>query len=178
MAKEVWKSPPGYDGLYLVSSFGRVRSLPRMVRKWRGKSCVLELFEGQILTPYETKKGYLSVRLYKDGKSHDFPVHRLVLLTFVPNPENFPQVNHRDEDKKNNRLDNLEWCSAEYNMNYGHCRDTIRRPVAQYTKLMEFKKEFDSIISASRETGICATNIWSCAKRKRPSAGGFIWQYV
>lgn len=178
MIVEVWKPVPGYEQFYEVSNFGRVRSFSRPVRKRRGNKVVLEMQEGRILKPAVTHKGYFAVKLYDDTKSHMFPIHRLVLSTFVPNPENLPQVNHKDENKQNNRVDNLEWCSAKYNRNYGSVRSWNYKPVKQFTKAREFIREFESIISASRCTGIAATNIGNCAKHKRPSAGGYIWQYA
>ena len=178
MIDEVWKPVQNYAGLYEVSSFGRVRSLPHPIRKRRGKTIVMEMYEGQILKPTVTKKGYLTVRLYIDGRSKYIPVHRIVLSAFVPNPDNLPQVNHKDENKVNNCVWNLEWCSAKYNRNYGRCRSWNYKPVCQFTRENEFIRKYDSIISASRETGICATNIQLCAKHKRPTAGGFVWQYA
>ena len=175
---EIWKPVPGYEQFYEVSTFGRVRSLPHLVRKRRGASTVMDMFEGQLLKPAVTQKGYLSVKLYDGVGSHIFTVHRLVLLTFVPNPDNLPQVNHKDENKQNNRVENLEWCSAKYNRNYGRVRSWNFKPVKQFTKAMEYIRDYESIISASRQTGICATNIMNCAKNKRPSAGGFVWQYA
>lgn len=88
---EIWAAVHGFDGLYEVSTWGRVRS------------------ERGILAPYENHKGYLKVGLSKEGKNHKFRVNRLVAQTFIPNPENLPEVNHIDGNKKNNSVTNLEW---------------------------------------------------------------------
>lgn len=113
---EEWRPIEGYEGLYEVSSYGRVRSLDRYVR-----TCyeAYKLQKGKILSPAKDKFGYLKVVLNCNGKHKTINVHRLVAEAFIPNPDNFPQVNHRDEDKTNNIVDNLEWCDAKYNISYG-----------------------------------------------------------
>lgn len=100
---EIWKPVEGFEGLYEISNLGRVKSLSRK----------------KILKPMKDKKGYLQVGLWRDGKRKAFLVHRLVTSAFIPNPEGFEQVNHRDEVKTNNCVSNLEWCDAKYNANYG-----------------------------------------------------------
>ena len=117
---EIWKPIQGYEGIYEVSSFGRVRSVPR---EWEQENRHGTLsryrIDGSIIKP-RFNRGYLSIGLRTDPKHlKRFQVHRLVAQTFVPNPDNMPQVNHKDEDKTNNRADNLEWCTARYNANYG-----------------------------------------------------------
>lgn len=117
---EIWKDIAGYEGLYQVSNVGRVRSLKRSVFvRNRNKYKTLK---GSIKTGcYELKNGYHVVSLYKDGIGKRFFTHRLVAVAFLENPLNLPQVNHKDENKKNNSVDNLEWCDAKYNTNYGDC---------------------------------------------------------
>ena len=112
---EEWKSIPGYEGLYEVSSYGRVRSLDRYVKV---KSKSYRLQKGKVLSLGINSYGYLQVFLCCNGKYKIITVHRLVALTFLPNPDNLPCVNHLDEDKTNNRVDNLEWCDHKYNSNY------------------------------------------------------------
>ena len=175
MMEEQWKPVPGYEDFYAVSSYGRVMAFPRIVRKRRGNKIVDEIIGEHLLKPSTTYKGYLVVRLYKDGTSKDIPVHRLVMLAFVPNPQNLPQVNHKDENKKNNRLDNLEWCDGIYNRNYGEGAKHNWKAVGQYTREMRFIRRFESTVQAARETGIVQTCICSCANGKRKTAGGFVW---
>ena len=113
---EEWRPIEGYEGLYEVSSYGRVRSLDRYV-----KTCyeAYKLHKGKILSPAKDKNGYLKVHLCCNGKHNIIRVHRLVCKAFIPNPDNLPEVNHKDEDKTNNSVDNLEWCDRSYNISYG-----------------------------------------------------------
>ena len=112
---EVWKDIVGYEGLYKVSNKGNVYSVERMDS--RGNKC-----GGRTLRPTYNTDGYLQVGLHKNGKQKTKTIHRLVLEAFVPNLNNCPEVNHRDENKTNNYVENLEWCTREYNMNYGTAR--------------------------------------------------------
>lgn len=110
MKNETWKPVVGYEGLYEVSDTGLVRSL-----NWERTKQV------RVLRPGNVGRGYLFVQLSKDGHVKNFLVHRLVAQAFIPNPQCLPQVNHKDEDKENNSVANLEWCTARYNINYGTC---------------------------------------------------------
>ena len=113
---EIWKSIPGYEGLYEVSNTGRVRSLDRYVKVGFG---AYRLHKGKIINLTLSNSGYYFVDLTYKYKRKHFYVHRLVAEAFIPNPDNLPQVNHKDEDKTNNIAENLEWCDRKYNMNYG-----------------------------------------------------------
>lgn len=105
---EEWRDIKGYEGLYQISNLGRVKSLRDNHGNYREK----------ILNP-SNRKGYLIVSLCRKGRKREFKVHRLVALHFIDNPNNYSQVNHKDENKENNRVDNLEWCTPKYNSNYG-----------------------------------------------------------
>ena len=121
---ELWKDVKDYEGLYQVSTFGRVRSLDKYIDvKIRNVDKVLK--QGKILKPVCNKNGYLKVNLCKNGKVKIYSLHRLVAKTFIPNPDNLPCVNHKDEDKTNNYPYNLEWCTHEYNNNYGTHNERI-----------------------------------------------------
>lgn len=123
--EEQWKDIKGHEGLYEVSNFGNVRSLDRVIR---AKHNGTMLRKGRILTPfYEEKKGYYQVSLSKDGKNKKHRVHRLVASAFLDNPHNYTDVNHKDEVKTNNNVDNLEWCTRKYNNNYGTKPERTRK---------------------------------------------------
>ena len=109
---EEWRTIVGYEGQYEVSSYGRVRSLDRYDRMNR-------FWKGRILNLHTGTGGYLFVGLSSNGNEKNYLVHRMVAQAFIPNPDNLPQVNHKDEDKSNNRVDNLEWCTSFYNNEYG-----------------------------------------------------------
>lgn len=120
--EEIWKDIKGYEGYYQVSNLGRIRSLDRYIATV-GNPSGQRLIRGKILRPSKRvmsngKDGYYSVTLYKRGVDTLFNVHRLVAETFIPNPNNLPCVNHKDENKHNNMADNLEWCTIGYNNKY------------------------------------------------------------
>jgi hypothetical protein len=109
---EIWKDILHYEGLYQVSNFGRVKSLKRMcISKNNSQRIVKEIFLKQRMDRY----GYVKVAPNKDDKAYQKTVHRLVAIAFIPNPNDLPEVNHKDGDKTNNHVDNLEWCDASYN---------------------------------------------------------------
>ena len=109
--EEIWKDIPNYEGLYQISNLGRVKSFPR-----KGTHTKKE----RILKFAKSNKNYLIAMLTKHNKRKAKSVHRLVAEAFIPNPNNFPQVNHKDENRHNNCVDNLEWCTNHYNCNYGN----------------------------------------------------------
>lgn len=113
---EIWRDIPGYEGKYQVSNTGEVKSLNY---NSSGKS--------KLLKQIADKKGYNRVGLCKNGKRKYYFVHRLVAMTFIPNPDNLPIINHKDEDKINNNVNNLEWCTYEYNNNYGTKKERLSK---------------------------------------------------
>lgn len=113
---EEWKDIKGYEGYYQVSNLGRVKSLPRLLIYSDGQK---HYYKEKILKPQKHYRGYLLVVLCKCGVRCGDVVHRLVAEAFIPNPNNYNEINHIDEDKTNNRVDNLEWCTHIYNINFG-----------------------------------------------------------
>lgn len=119
---EEWKDIPGYEGLYQASTYGRVKRLSHYIQR-NGRAALLKEL---ILKPERCKStGYLYVNLSSGGHVQHCTVHRLIALTFIPNPDELPQVNHRDEQRTNNAVDNLEWCDQTYNTHYGACISKI-----------------------------------------------------
>lgn len=116
MMNEVWKDITGYEGLYQISNLGRVKALPRNIP---GAYNNREFIKKTGCDRY----GYPQVGLSKNGKYSCKRIHQLVAMEFVPNPHNLKEVNHKDENKSNNHADNLEWCTAQYNLTYGHRLD-------------------------------------------------------
>lgn len=127
--QEIWKDIEGYEGLYQVSNLGRVRSLDRLVEYEQRSKLVKRLFKGRIMQLSYTSDGYLMIYLRKDRQDTYHAVHRLVAQAFVPNPDNLPVVNHKDEVKNNNYAENLEWCTHVYNCNYGTAIQRMREKV-------------------------------------------------
>lgn len=177
MENEEWRDIEGYDGYYQVSNLGRVRSVDRYL-PFKG---TIGLRKGNILKQIFSNKGYKTLKLSKDGKNKRYSVHRLVAETFIPNPNNLKEVNHIDEDKTNNNVENLEWCDTKYNINYGtrieRQKVKLSKPVLQFTLNGQFVAEYPSIIEAYRQIGIYQQSISECCKGKRKSAGGYIWRF-
>lgn len=125
--KEIWKNIKECDDYYQVSSYGRVRELPRIIHHYDGngktktnKSIATQRLPLRLKKLKIKKDGYLGADMRINGECKHFLVHRLVAKAFIPNPHHLPEVNHKDENPKNNHVDNLEWCSRRYNCNYGN----------------------------------------------------------
>lgn len=171
MTKEIWRDVKGYEGLYQVSSEGRVKSLKR-------KNSLGRTIEERILKPVVVGRGYLQVDLYTGGKMKRFYVHRLVCEVFHENPENKPEVNHINEIKTDNRACNLEWCTRIENCNHGTRNERMSKQVSQYTLDGELVKVWQSTSEAERQGGFAHSAISNVANGKRKQAYGFIWKYI
>lgn len=183
---EIWKDIEGYEGMYQVSSLGRVRSLNFKKQN-----------RTQVLNLGRTKKGYIRVTLR--GKSH--LVHRLVAKAFLPQKEGCNIVNHIDENKRNNSVDNLEWCDALYNYEYSKYSNRqfglyhpyhpykegtkrIRKPYKNNYKVKQLDRErnliriFNSPVEASKELNLNRGSIYKCVNGQVKTVGGFIFEKI
>lgn len=164
--EEQWKPIQHYEAFYEISDKGRVRSLRT----------------GIIMKTRLGRDGYVRVPLTKEGKQkHEF-LHRLLAIVFIPNPENLPEVNHINENKQDNSLSNLEWCTHKYNSNYGTRLKRMAisnyEPVIQYTKDGREIARYASQKEAMEKTGIQCRHISCCCKGKRKTVGGYVWRYA
>ena len=168
----------GFEKYYQVSREGRVFAKERETRNL----CGAVKRKPRELKPRIAGHGYLMVDLHGDKGLKKKYVHRIVAEAFIPNPNGLPQVNHKDEDKTNNVVENLEWCTASYNMCHGtrheRHKKSISKPIIQYTSDYKIVGHYDSMKDAYNATGIAYGSISNCCKGKRPTAGGYIWKYA
>ena len=171
--KEVWKDISGFEGYYQVSDKGRVRSLDRKV--WSEKRGTSYSRKGDVLKPINTD-GYHYVILSKFGEYAHKRVHRLVAEAFIPNPKKLNYVNHKDENKHNNMLENLEWCTPKYNVYYGE--NSKVRPVIATNMLTGEQTTYPSMREAARLGGFNQSSISLACKGKLKTHGYHYWQYL
>lgn len=186
--EEIWKNIEEYPN-YQVSNMGRVKRLSTGYYRRTEK----------ILKPQLQNNGYLHIKLSQKDKTKCILVHRLVAQVFIPNPNNLPQVNHINEDKTDNRVENLEWCTQKYNINYGNgiskrvktnkengtykkigeINSKIRsKSILQFSKDNSFIRKWDCIMDVQRELGYDNKQICSCLKNRQKTAKGFKWVYA
>ena len=170
MYKEIWKDVVGYEGLYQINNFGKVKNRYNKILKLK-----------------IDKNGYLIAYLYKNKVMKCKKSHRLVAEAFIDNPENKPQVNHKDGNKQNNYVDNLKWCTNKENII--HCWENNlhkkkfgsnhngSKKISQFDLNGNFIKHWESIIEASNYYDTTINNIWSCLNNKSKTARGFVWKY-
>lgn len=162
--KEIWAYVPDYDLKYQVSNLGNIRN----------KS-------GKILSQETTKNGYKRVTLSMNGKTKHHMVHRLVAICFLPNPSNFPCVNHKDENKTNNNVNNIEWCTYSHNVNYGNRNYKIMsrsKKVAQMDFYGNILATYISVDFASKIMNVDPSNIYKCCRGEISYAYDFKWKYI
>lgn len=136
---EIWRDIQGFEGIYMISNLGNLKSLDRIVNCKNGKCRIRRGVCFKVCK--DNRNRYKYVTLWdRNGKFLKTSIHRLVAQAFIPNPDNLPEVNHKDENKANNKVDNLEWCTHKYNINYGTCKQRISKAltgniVSEETKL-------------------------------------------
>lgn len=173
--EEIFKDIYGYEGLYQISNLGRVKSLN--YNKTRKE---------KILKYRKHRYGYLMVVLFKDGKRKEILVHRLVAQSFLPNPDNLPQVNHKDENKTNNCVENLEFCDAKYNSNYGTRNERVAKSLTGVYNTKKSKPVmcietgviYPSTNEVQRQLGFSRGNISQCCNGKKNTSYKYHWKYV
>lgn len=176
---ENWRPVVGYESLYSVSDKGNVKSLPKSVTYSDGR---IRKYGEKILRLQISKSGYAVINLTKDGYKRTKYVHRLVAETFIPNPEQLPEVNHIDEDKTNNCSSNLEWCDRAYNNHHSMITETLNEAkkvsVIQLTLDGTFIRRWDGVREAARGLGMKThKHIRECCLGQAKSCYGFKWQY-
>lgn len=188
--EEIWKDIPEWEGFYQASTFGRVRSVDRVLMTQNSHGFLSpRKHKGKIISPNTNNRGYLYLCLCKDNNHHWFDkVHRLIAMTFLPNPNHLSDVNHKDGDKLNNKVDNLEWCSHSENQKHALRTGLNIKPYAagRYKKAVlqidpitkNVIAEFDSITAATLYFGKTnITNIGSVLNGRHKIAYGFEWKY-
>lgn len=181
---EIWVDIKGFEGYYQVSNCGNIRSLDRVIIQSNGKKITLK---GQIIVQWHNDLGYAFVGLRKDKVRKTLRVHRLVATAFIPNPNNYPQVNHKDVNPSNNNVENLEWCTQSYNNAYDNANlkrsksrleNYIGTPILMFSKEGKFLRKFKGLKFAEKFIGCKHTgHISDCANGKRKTAYGYIWRY-
>lgn len=172
--EEIWKDIKGYEGLYEISNLGNVKS-------------------SKILKKELCKNGYFRIKLFKNGKGKRFLIHRLVAIAFIPNQDDKPQVNHRDGNKQNNNVNNLEWVTSKENNIHAHRAGLNKgsfgmlgkkgklnkraKIINQYDLDGNFIKSWHGYYEIQRELNINISNIVACCKKRRKKAKGYIWKY-
>ena len=177
--EEIFKNIYGYEGLYQISNLGRVKSLNYRCTK-----------KEKVLKPCKNTNGYLQVHLYKDSENKYMLVHRLVADAFISNPYNLSDVNHKDEDKTNNCVSNLEWCTREYNCNFGSRNERSAKSrsklltgvyntkLSKSVRCIETNQIFPSTMEVQRQLGFAHCSIVQCCNGKLKSAYGYHWKYL
>lgn len=178
---EVWKDVVGYEGRYKVSNYGRVKSLARSF-----KAGFLFIHRADFILKYnKSNLGYFRVFLFIGKNKKMFSVHRLIALAFIPNPNNLPYINHKNEDKRDNRIENLEWCTAKYNTNYGTARERgiinrmrlYSKTICQYERNGKFIKKYDNLKNVTEIFGYDRHPISKVCNGHSYTAYGYVWRY-
>lgn len=194
---EIWKPIQGWEGLYEISNKGRVKSLERIIEynKTSSSDIVVKRTNKEKILKGLLRNNYYHVQLHNNCKTQTWKIHRLVAIAFLQNPNNYPIINHKDENPHNNCVENLEWCDYKYNANYGNCREKMSDArvrmfgvkVTQKDKNGNFITRYNSFQEASIATGVPRSHIWRAARNKhnkgwkgrsykQQTAGGYVWE--
>ena len=176
---EEWRDIIGYEGIYQASNRGRIKR----VEHWKNQTIKQspEKYTRRPLTEKIMKQNgdpYLRVCLSKNKESKTMSVHRLIAQSFIPNPNNYPEINHIDCDPKNNRVENLEWCDRKHNINHADRTAKAARSCEKKIICKETGIIYESITKAARATGLQKSKISNVCHGKRNTTGGMHWQFV
>ena len=176
---EIWKDIPNYENCYQVSNLGNVKSLDKLDTLGRR-------VKGKLMKAKIRKDGYLEVTLRKNNHEKHYLIHRLVAMTFIDNMNNYKEINHKDENKTNNNVNNLEWCNRSYNINYGTGNEKRRKTllnnkrskkVCQYDLDGNLINIYVSLRELERQTDYSISYISSCCNNKQKTYKKYIWKY-
>lgn len=182
---EIWKNIPNYIGYYQISNFGRVKSLTRKVKSSRSKIEYRTVNE-RIIKSRIDKYGYETVILRKENTDKHFTIHRLIAICFIPNPENLPSINHIDENKLNNTVENLEWCTVKYNNSYNNRQEKINlslrekvkgKEILQFDSEWNLLQEFKSLRDMQRQTGFSRIQVKRVCNGLQEQSYGYFWKF-
>lgn len=187
MIEEIWKDIDGYEGQYQISSYGRCRSCDRYVfhkNRWGGTASYF--YKSTVMKLSKNNRGYITVRLSRDNNAKTYLIHRLVAQAFIPNPNNLSEVNHKDENKQNNHVDNLEWCTRVFNNTYGklnkdgrrQSRKHLMKRVGQFTLDGNLIAIHDGLLLAKEKTNGNNVCIARCCEGLQKTSGGYVWKYL
>lgn len=186
---EIWLDIPGYENIYQASNCGRIKSLQRMVNNNGGARFINE----RIMRPCLDYHGYYRLELSNLGIRRKYFVHQLIAVTFLPNPNNYKIINHKDGKKINNKPNNIEWCDYSHNEKHSYrvlgkkptcpgagkfgIDSSQSKPLTQFTKSGTIIAHFVSLKAASDSVGGLYTSIAKAVEGKRKTFKGFIWEY-
>ena len=178
---EQWRDIDGFEGMYQVSDRGRVRSVERTVKMNRGGVEYDMHHKGRVLHTAVTKDGYVTVHLTKCSKPYSFRVHRLVALAYIPNPDDMPEVNHKDGVKTNNTPSNLEWCTKSHNIRHAFKHGLIDKGNMTCNRKMVKRSDgavFESMTSAAEASGAYVSNVSKCCHGELAHTAGHGFEFL
>ena len=172
---ETWKPISGFNEAYEVSDLGNIRSIKRTINQFGHKTNYNRVFSGKILKPRTQNSGYLLIWLSKNGISKPYLMHRLIALEFIPNTQNYLCVNHKDGDKLNNQVDNLEWCNHSENLKHAY-RVLKQKRNSKPVKCVELNQIFPSMAEAAKKFNMSKSSIYHVLVGRNKTAGGYTWE--
>lgn len=176
--EEIWRDVDGYEGCYQVSNYGTIKSLFRYVEDRRSTGCTIRKVSERVLKMQTDRYGYSYVGLSRNNKVKMIKVHRLVAIAFICNPNNKPQINHINGDKKDNVVENLEWCTSSENISHAYKGGLMpRHRNRRHIYCLNNKTTYKSCVHAEAETGVDSSNINLVCRGIYLQCNGFVFIY-